>query len=52
LKIKKLVFIAPKAGADKLRTDYGDAVRALAEKQHSIEVEICPIPDSAFKGEL
>lgn len=40
-KIKKLVFITPKKGADKLRTDYGDAVRVLAEKQHSIEVAIC-----------
>ena len=26
----------------------GKAVRALAVKQHGIEVEICPIPDSAF----
>jgi hypothetical protein len=42
-KIKKLVFITPEAGADKLRTDYGEAVRALAGKHHAIEVEICGI---------
>lgn len=43
LKIKKLVFITPKAGADKIRTVFGDAVRALSVKQHEIEVEICDI---------
>ena len=42
-KIKKLVFITPKAGADKLRTPYGDKVRALATKHHALEVEICDI---------
>lgn len=42
-KIKKLVFISPKEGADKLRTGYGDAVRAIAEQHHAIEVEICDI---------
>jgi hypothetical protein len=42
-KIKRLVFITPKAGADKLRSGYGDAVRAIAEKHHSIEVEITGI---------
>jgi len=52
LEIKKLVFITPKAGADKLSTGYGDAVRALAEERHSIRVEIRPILDRAFKGEL
>jgi len=43
LKIKKLVFIAPTAGADKLRTAYGKAVHILAENHHSIVVEICGI---------
>ena len=42
-KIKKLVFITPAEGAKKLRTGYGNAVRALVEKQHSIEVEVCGI---------
>jgi hypothetical protein len=41
--IKKLVFITPTEGADKLRTAYGDAVRALAGQKHSIAVEICGI---------
>ena len=41
--IKKLVFITPTAGADKLRTAYGNAVHILAEKHHSIAVEICGI---------
>lgn len=45
-KIKKLVFITPEQGADKLDTDYAKTVRALAEKQHGIIVEICPIPDA------
>lgn len=43
LKIKKLVFITPKEGARKLRTGYGDKVRTIAKKQHSIEVEICAL---------
>jgi hypothetical protein len=43
LKIKKLVFITPEEGADKLRTAYGKAVHILAEKHHSIVVEICGI---------
>ena len=43
LQIKKLVFITPTAGADKLRTAYGNAVHILAEKHHSIVVEICGI---------
>ncbi len=42
-KIKKLVFITPDAGAAKLNTDFGNAVRALAGEKHSIEVEICGI---------
>lgn len=42
-KIKKLVFITPKKGADRLRTGYGDAVRVIAEHCHAIEVEICGI---------
>ena len=42
-KIKKLVFITPEEGANKLRTRYGHAVRALAEKHHSFAVEICGI---------
>jgi hypothetical protein len=39
-KIHKLIFITPTEGANKLRTGYGNAVRALAVDQHSIEVEI------------
>ena len=42
-KIKKLVFITPTEGATKLGTRYSQAVRALAEQQHSINVEICGI---------
>lgn len=41
--IKKLVFITPTEGANKLLTAYGKAVHILAEKHHSIVVEICPI---------
>ena len=41
--IKKLIFIAPTEGADKLRTAYGKAVHLLAEKHHAIVVEICGI---------
>jgi hypothetical protein len=43
LKIKKLVFITPKEGADRLLTVYGNEVRALAEERHFIEVEIYDI---------
>ena len=41
--IKKLVFITPTVGANKLLTAYGKAVHILTEKHHSIVVEICPI---------
>jgi hypothetical protein len=41
--IKKLVFITPTEGADKLRSAYGDAVCALTRKHHSVEIEICGI---------
>jgi len=41
--IKKLIFITPTEGAAKLETRYGQAVRALAEQQHSMTVEICGI---------
>lgn len=41
--IKKLVFITPTEGANKLRTAYGKAVHILVEKHHLIKVEICGI---------
>jgi hypothetical protein len=43
LQIKKLIFITPTEGATKLKTRYGQAVRALAGQQHSIADEICGI---------
>ena len=42
-KIKKLVFLTPKEGASKLRSGFGNAVRAVAKAKHGIEIEICDI---------